>query len=259
MWGRQYYTPDGRPIYYLQGDPSMDLSFPEAAVHVDIIPETSKLNLNSTRPEDLLRLLIALGVAEDRATTIAAAIADWRTPVDPLHPSPFDSFYLGQTPSFLPRHASFLENEELLLVQGITPDLYYGSTLDNPHPGLRDCLSVYGSTYGVDINTAQSATLQAVGLSPADAEAIVKNRAEHPVLDFKEFAPIVESLGPAGSRLRLGGRTIFTLRATARMKRPDGSLSDMRRTVGALVKFNFPGNQQNKAPGFEVLRWYDRD
>jgi general secretion pathway protein K len=257
MWGRQYFA-DGRPIYQTNGDPAMDLSFPEADVHVDVIPETSKLNLNSTRPEDLLRLLLALGVPEDRATLIAAAIVDWRTPLNPLLPSPFDSFYLGRSPSFSARHSSFEENEELLLVQGITPDLYYGSSLDNARPGLRDCVSVFGSYGALDINTARAETLQAVGLAASDAATIVKSRAEHPVLDYRELARIAQSLGPAGGRLRIGGQTMFTLRATARMKRPDGSLSDMRRTAGALVKFNFPGNSENKEPGFEVLRWYDR-
>jgi general secretion pathway protein K len=257
MW-RGYATPDGRPLYYIPGNPSMDLSFPEAEVHVDIIPETSKLNVNSARPEELLLLLTALGLPEDRGTTIAAAIADWRSPADPLRPSPFDAFYLSQSPSFSARHSSFLENEELLLVQGITPDLYYGSSLDNARPGLRDCLTVYGATGSVDINTAQAATLQAVGIPAASAANIVKSRAQHPILDFRELAALQQSLGPAGFRLRIGGQTIFTLRATARMKRPDGSLSDMRRTTGALVKFNFPGNRENKAPGFEVLRWYDR-
>jgi general secretion pathway protein K len=258
MWGPQYYTSDGRPIYYVNGNPAMDLAFPEADVHVDVIPETSKLNLNSVRADRLLRLLMALGVPEDPASRIAAAIVDWRTPADPLHPSPFDGIYLSRSPSFLPHHSSFLENEELLLVQGITPDLYYGSTLDNSRPGLRDCLSVYGSDGPVDINTAQVATMEAVGLAPTDAATIVKTRAGHPILDYKEFAGIVQSLGPAGGMLRIGGQTIFTLRATARMKRPDGSLSDMRRTAGALVKFNFPNNPENKEPGIEVLRWYDR-
>jgi general secretion pathway protein K len=258
LWGRQYLTPDGLPIYYVAGNPSMDLAFPAADVHVDIIPETSKLSLNASRPEDILRLLIALGTPEERATEITAAIVDWRTAVDPLHPSPFDSFYLSQSPSFIPRHTSFQENEELLLVKGMTPDLYYGSSLTDNRAGLRDCLSVYGTGGAVDINTAQPATLQAIGLAAADAETIVRSRVQHPVLDSREFGEIVQSLGPAGSRLRIGGVTMFTLRATARLRQPDGKLSNLRRTVGALVKIYFPGNPANKPPGFEVVRWFDR-
>ena len=61
----------------------MDLAFPSADVHVDVIPETSKLSLNGIRPEDLLRLLAALGVPEDQRNEITAAIVDWRTPPPP--------------------------------------------------------------------------------------------------------------------------------------------------------------------------------
>src|SRR5580698_3431537 len=182
IWGRQYFTEDNRPIYYVNGNPSMELAFPAADVHVDVIPEASKLNLNGSRPDDIVRLLLALGTTEAQATEIVSAIVDWRTRVDQEHPSPFDSFYLGQSPSITARHASFQENEELLLVKGMTAELYYGSSLDGNRAGLRDCLSVYGSANAVDIDTAQPATLQAIGLSPIDADTIVKNRAQRPVL-----------------------------------------------------------------------------
>ena len=75
----------------------------------------------------------------------------------------------------------------------------------------------------------------------------------------KELAALVQTLGPAGARLRLGGNFLYTLRATAQLKRPDGTLSDMRRTVAALVKLSYPGNPQGMQPGFEIVRWYDRN
>jgi general secretion pathway protein K len=248
QWGQDFYK---------RGAPVMDLPFPGGQARVEIIPETSKLSLNYARPEEIIRLLIALGLPEDRATGITAAIVDWRTLPDPLHTSPFDAFYLAQSPSFLPRHTSFQENEELLLVNGITPDLYYGTSLDNSRAGLRDCISVFASGGGVDINTAREETFVAVGISPEDAAAIVQNRAQHPVLDSMELASIRQSLGPAGARLSIGGQTMYTLRATARMRQPDGKLSDLRRTVAALVKFNDPGNKRGR-PAIEVVRWYDR-
>jgi general secretion pathway protein K len=254
LWGRSYAD----QIYFETGQPAMDLAFPSAAVHVDIIPEASKLNLNTSPPDELSRLLVALGTPEDRAVAITEAIVDWRTPANPASASVFDSFYLSQSPSFLPRHASFRENEELLLVRGITSELYYGASLGTVQAGLRDCVSVYGTNGPVDINTAQPATLVAVGIPPADALAIVQRRRQRPIIDYKELAEIVQPLGTAGSRLRLGGQTMFTLRATARMRQPDGRLSDLRRTVGALVKFYLPNNTGKKPIGFEVVRWYDR-
>jgi general secretion pathway protein K len=258
LWGRFYRTEDGRPLYYVNGMPSMELPFPAGEAHIDVIPEASKLSLNTSRSEDLWQLLLALGAPEEQATEVTAAIVDWRTPPNPLSPSPFDAFYLSQTPSFIPRHTSFLENEELLQVKGMTAELYYGSALYDSRAGLRDCVSVYGNAGAVDINTAKRATLQAVGLSPADAETIVKSRVTHPVIDYKELSQIAESLGPAGRRLGLGGQSMYTLRATARLKQPDGKLSDLRRTVGALVKFYFPGNTAQKPVGFEIVRWFDR-
>ncbi len=255
---KEYTDLGGQPLYFRQGQPVMNLDFPGAQVTVEIIPETSKLNPNTIRPEDLLRLLGALGVPIDHATELTSAILDWRTPADPLNASPFDAFYLSQSPSFLPRHASYQENEELLLTKGMTPGLYYGESLDNSRAGLRDCLSVYGSDFTVDINTAQPATLQAVGLSPDDAKAIVERRAARPFFDYPEMAEVQRALGPSGQRLDLGGHSMFTLRATARLKQADGKLSDLRRTLAALVQFNFPGNRRKKPVGFEVLRWFDR-
>ena len=257
MWGSFFRGAEGQPVYHIPGDPSMNLSYPSAEVHVEIIPETSKLSLNGSRPEYILALLGALGVPEAQATAITEAIVDWRTPPPPTQTSPFDAYYLSLSPSFLPRHASFLENEDLLLVKGMTSDLYYGTSLDKSHPGLRDCLSVYGSAGAVDINTAQLPVLEAVGLAPEDAATIVRSRAGHPILNGAELTGIAQSLGPGGTRLMIGGQTMYTLRATARIKGPDGKLSDLRRTVAALVKFNFTA-AGSMAIGFDVLRWFDR-
>src|SRR5580704_9755787 len=58
LW-RGYTDPSGQPIYFRNGQPVMNLDFPDAQVTVDMIPETSRLNLNSITPEDLLRLLSA--------------------------------------------------------------------------------------------------------------------------------------------------------------------------------------------------------
>ena len=256
LW-QGYVDGDRQPLYFRPGQPTMNLDFPGAQVTVEIVPETAKLNINTAGPEDLLRLLSALGVPIDRATDITSAIVDWRTTPDPNRGSPFDAFYLARTPSFLPRHTSFQENEELLLIRGMTPALYYGESLDNSQAGLRDCVSVFGSDSAVDVNSAQPATLQAVGLSPDDVKAIVQRRAARP-FTFQDLAELRDALGLPGSRLTLYTRTMFTLRATARLKQADGKLSDLRRTVAALVQFNFPGNTRNQPIGYQVMRWFDR-
>ena len=67
QWGQQYRNPDGSSRYYDPWTRSLRFTFPTGEAVVEIVPETAKLNLNSARPQDLLRLLAALGVHPDLA------------------------------------------------------------------------------------------------------------------------------------------------------------------------------------------------
>ena len=87
-----------------------------------IIPETAKFNINTMPPEQLYRLLLALGTRADSAREITMAIVDWRTGAGDGRITPFDQFYLSLYPTFRPHHASLEEIEELLLVKGMTPE-----------------------------------------------------------------------------------------------------------------------------------------
>jgi general secretion pathway protein K len=117
---------------------------------------------------------------------------------------------------------------------------------------LRDCVSVFGGTSGFDINTAHPAVLATVGLPP-DLIAEVVRRRQFAPLRQEELARLIQAVGPAGNRLRLGGNSIFTIRATARVRLPNGQLSDMKRSVAAMVKIMPPGYD---AP-YHILRWYE--
>lgn len=243
--------------YYRIGQASLALQFPTGEVTVEIIPETSRLNINQAPPKQLYDLLLALGQDEAHASEIAQAIADWRT-MRPDGVGLFDGYYASLTPSFRARHASFQEIEELLSVKGITPDLYYGTyardTSVSPpqltaRGGLRDCVSVFGTTGAFDVNNAAPALLALSGLSP---EAIRAIAAHGPFATPQDYFAFTQGNAMFG-RLRFGGNSIFTLRATARLRLPDGNLSDLRRRVSETVKFVPDGLQ-----GFVVLRWYDR-
>jgi general secretion pathway protein K len=251
-WGPA--TPPGAPVKYTPATPVLPFLFPSGQTVVEVIPEAAKMNLNTARPEDLMRLLLALGTDPARAQLVLGAVLDWRSPTGP---TPFDAFYLSLTPSFRARHASFEETEELLLVRGMTPDLYYGGYDHDaagrlvPHGGLRDCVSVFGATDRFDVNTAPPAILMAVGFPPDATAAIVARRR---VLPFRDPAAVAAFAGssPALARLRVGGNSIFTLRSTARIRLPNGQLSDLRRTVAATVRFS-PGEDVK----LQILRWYE--
>jgi general secretion pathway protein K len=163
-------------------------------------------------------------------------------------------------PSFRPRHASLEETEELLLIRGITPELYYGGyNRDDqgklvPRAGLNDCLTVYGTGELIDVGAAQPAVLGAIGILPEAVAEIVARRRLMPFIAPEQLAGFTRGAGPGAARLRIGGQSIFTLRATARLRLPNGQLSDLRRTVAATVKYLQLGEP---GPPMRILRWYD--
>ncbi|MCC6591397.1 MAG: general secretion pathway protein GspK [Bryobacterales bacterium] len=258
---RTYYLASGaveRAILKIQSDlmktpdPFMRFSFPGGEAIVEAIPETAKLSLNQGTAQEFLQLALALGAPPEQAQDISRAIVDWRSPG-----GAFDTFYSSLNPSFRARHASFLNEEEALLVKGMTPDLFHGNYVRQPNGQMmrlgafKDCVSTFGATGSFEVNTAEPALLVSLGVPPQNVDQLLTLRRARRIRDVNEVASLV---GPARAKLRVGGNSIYTLRATARMRLPNGRLSDLRRTVSAQVKF-LP---LQFVPPHHVLRWRDQ-
>ena len=252
LWGATYQA--DRKIK--QGSAWVDYDFPGGAAHVELIPETAKLNVNLIQPERLMRLVAALGVDPAASLQIVQGIVARRqVAVVPIS--------APGTPTFPPAATSFQEIEELLSVRGVTPEIYFGTFVPVAEPrqgeprlvrrsGLADCLTVYGTGEQVDANTADPAVLAAVGLPQAAIAALVQARKAAP-LKPDQLAQMAPAFGPAATFLRLEGNSILTIRATARARLANGQLSDMKRTVSALVKY-MPSGYPTP---IHILRWYD--
>jgi len=224
---------------------------------VEIVAESGKINLNRATPPQLEQLLLMLGVEPDRAQLITGAILDWRgSTAMPDAPSQFDTIYLQRQPSFRAPHASFQEVEELLLVHGVTPDLFYGGyrvAADGaflPRPGLRDCVTTLaGPETSVDVMSAPAPVLAAFGIPLPLAEAFVSERQMMDIVPPERLQMLLQStvMTPAAGRLTpFGGRTTYTIRSTARAA---GTV----RSVSAQI-------QLVPRPGafYDVLRWEDQ-
>jgi len=259
MWGLtgNYRRPDGSPMYYQAPMPRLNFEFPGGTVDVDVVPETGKLNVNTALPEQIEQLLATLGLDPVRAQLVTAGIVQWRTASGAGNDD--SGAISGGGSSFRPRHASLEELEEILLVPGMTPDIFYGrydhepSGRLIPRGGLRDCLTVWGTSGKIDINTAPPALLESLGIMPEAVRAILARRASAPFGKPEEIAQFVPDPAIAG-RLGIGGNSIWTLRATARMRGPNGRTSDLRKTVAAVVKLLDPTKFD---PPYHILRWYD--
>jgi hypothetical protein len=99
----------------------------------------------------------------------------------------------------------------------------------------------------------EPALMVALGVSPDLARRIVETRRATPFRKMDQVQALAGGLAQGMDRLSFASGTIFTLRATARPRTANGQLSDLRRTVAALVKIFEPGS----IPPSTILRWYD--
>ncbi|HTP87906.1 MAG TPA: hypothetical protein VMH28_35020 [Candidatus Acidoferrales bacterium] len=235
----------------------IDYNFPSGVSRVEIIPETSKLDINTIPENRLALLLAAMGIDPGRAQTIVRGIIARRTTATVLSPVP-------SGPSFSAPAASFQEIEELLSVPGVTPEIFYGTYIPASEGiqagsarlvrrgGLIDCLSVFGSGSTVEANTADPAVLAAMSIPPDGIRMLLEMRGKVRI-DAARLGQLGQYLGPAGGQLRVDGNSVYTFRATARVRLANGQVSEVRRTVAARVKY-MPANFET---WIEVLRWYD--
>jgi len=87
---------------------------------VQVVDELSKLNINTATKEQLLGL-------PDMVVEIADAIIDWRDSDDvPSGAGVESGYYEALSCSYFPRNGPFRTLRELLLVKGVTEELFYG-------------------------------------------------------------------------------------------------------------------------------------
>lgn len=86
-----------------------------------------KFNINLSDQDVLSRGLKVMGVDAGDFSLIVDSILDWRDADDNTHLSGTESdFYLGLTPPYSAKDGPIDDLSELLLIRGITPELYWG-------------------------------------------------------------------------------------------------------------------------------------
>ena len=156
------------------GIPATDLN--EAKMRASISDEYGKINLNAlflkqgdqlVRNERLIQALrdfFALRTAGDQKDR-TDAILDWLDydDMDAEEPEGAEnSYYMGLQNPYPCKNGPMDSIEELLLIKGITPELYFGDPEQNQLP-LSEYLTVHGDWRGrVNVNTAREEVIAAV-------------------------------------------------------------------------------------------------
>jgi general secretion pathway protein K len=156
---------------------------PSGKYKVMINHESGKINLNDNQAVRfvLKNLLLEKKIGEEEVDTIIDSILDWRDN-DDLHRmnGAETDYYKSLEPPYRAKNANFEIIEELLLVKGITKELFYGS--EEKGRGLNDLVTVYSETGLININYAPEEVLRAIpDISDETVDEILTKRQEEKI------------------------------------------------------------------------------
>jgi len=145
----------------------------QAAVTVNYVAETARIDLNAAPKEMLAGLFVALGAQGETAELYADRIIGWRTTPKPGEAENEDARYRGAGLTYGPRGAPFEHVDELWLVQGLPPAI-----VERAMPFV----TVFSGRPDVNVFEAPPEVIAALpGMSPARLNAFLDQRESAPV------------------------------------------------------------------------------
>lgn len=175
----------------------------DGTVSIKIIDLERKVNINTAiypaNSQMILQALTLMGVDASDISVVSDSIKDWIDSDDlPLPAGAESDYYQGLAVPYYAKNAPIDDLSELLLVKGVTPEMYWGSNATNHTPsvfqhklglgtapgqapdypfGLVEIFTPFSSGK-INVNTADANVLQMIpGVDAAMADAIVKQRA----------------------------------------------------------------------------------
>ncbi|MFN2426868.1 MAG: type II secretion system minor pseudopilin GspK [Candidatus Binatia bacterium] len=239
-----YENPD--PIRSLShGDGQwVPASFRGNRYEVRVFDEAGKLALNKLDATQLRMIFENLGIDPDEGEVIADSIIDWQD-ADDLHLTngAESEYYEGLDRPYRAKNAWFDSVEELLLVRGVTREIFYGF---DGVPGLIDIFSVFNQTKTINLNSVTPAVMQA--LSGIDPEAASEFQSDRRTADGEASKDELRALlAPSGVSSRSSVPQYMTIEARVH----DASGTVVLAHVGAVVNLSRDGD------GLKLSRWYD--
>lgn len=144
-------------------------AFGGGVIEIRIFDETAKVDLNRAPAPILLGLLKAAGLDDNRASSLADAINDFRDPDNERRPNGAeDPDYLAAGMEAGAKDAPFEDTEELMQVLGMTHELYVK---------ISPYVTVYSNRSRVNLLTASDFVLNAIpNLTPEQIKKIQADR-----------------------------------------------------------------------------------
>jgi general secretion pathway protein K len=232
----------------------LEVPLARGGARVQIIDETGKMNVNLAPDYLLYNLLIMVGLEAQQADMITDSIEDWRDRDDLNRLNGAESeYYQALEEPYLAKNGLFDVPEELLLVRGITPEIFYGrkgTTQDGEqieYYALQKYLTTFTTINRINVNSAPFPVLAAVpGLDVNAAAEIQRMRQEAPIANVTEIMEKIPGLPTEASRLLSAVRSnVYTLVS-------DGYLADSEviGRIRCVVRVD-----PSSPKGYAVLYW----
>ena len=219
------------------------VNFGTGEYKVIITNESGKININKANKKMLLMLLNAFDIDENEKDVITDSILDWRDKNDLHHLNGAeDDYYLSLDPPYECKDADFDAVEELLLVKGVTEEIFYG--------GLESMVTIYSETDKININAASEKMLLSIpGMTEPAAQEIIKYRGEKEIKRISEINDIIDS------DIYLSIKSYISLKMSPFYAIESfGGItgSSIKEGVGALIKIDGASDK-----GYRIIRWTD--
>lgn len=246
---QEEWVTDGRPY---------SLSFSQGTCEVRVMGEDGKININFVSETLLRKIMTHLGLEGEARDVVVASIMDWRDPDDFYRLNGAENDYYRSLPDpYDCKNGNLDSLEELLLIKGVTRELFYGRERigedQTEGVGLKDLFSVYASGEQVDINSASSLVMRTVlGISGETVKQIIKAREEKRIENQPDLLRRVPELSPLigeiGRHILYQSRSpYYTVESKARSL--EGGLS---RGLKAIVKVD-----SREKKGYKIVQWVD--
>lgn len=218
----QYWPAEGEPVYRInyENEPG---AIADGGFRLEIANEAGKININRANKAMLQMMLNRFELSDEDQAVIADSILDWRDK-DSFHRlnGAEDDYYEHLDPPYTCKDAFFESNSELLLVRGVTPEIYYG--------GLEKMVSVFvrppktrvpsvfkNYNYNkVCINAADQTVLESLLQNEPEAvKSVLAYRKEQDIVSLSELKDLIGDAlyAAAAPMLTLNLSPYFTVRS----------------------------------------------
>jgi general secretion pathway protein K len=173
---------------------------------VRVLGEAGKVNINRVSDAALRKIMNTMGLEGEARDMAVDSILDWRDPDDFVRVNGAENeYYQSLKEPYDCKNGNFDSVEELLLVRGITPELFYGKKIQEKEGeagkgapvALKDLFSIYAAGEQIDINSASLPALRVVlGLPLEVCRLIIKAREEKGFQNIQDLLQRVPEITP---------------------------------------------------------------